>query len=166
MVNCENCGKQFATVPQLRGHNMRCRAPQMVNPQEQAKPVEPVTKYRELPKPVVEFLEREIPNWLNEFGIGQEWREDFGGYAIYVDVPKEYSTEYREETRIVWDNRTRKAKIDEEGNEITERVVFPDVRWHSLKDVNVAIKWLERVIANITSAAMRKGLRLPTARIE
>lgn len=169
MQTCENCGKEFATVPQLRGHKIHCRVTktdvvELTPPTQGAKVVS--ATYKQLPKPIVDFLELEIPNWLDKFEIGQVWKQDFGGYGMYIKVPKEFSTEHREEDRMEWDNRSRKPKLDANGNEITKHVVYEDVRWCPIKETETVISWIKKVIKHVMENGQRKGLQIPATRIE
>lgn len=121
------------------------------------------TKYKELPQPLVEYLEREYGKWLEFLEIGQRWRNDYGGYGVFVRVPKEYSTEYKEERVMVYDNRTRTAARDSDGNEITSTHVMEDIRWFNLaRGPEEAKDWLGRVKQYILSKGQQKGIRIPS----
>lgn len=122
------------------------------------KPVETVKVsmgYKTLPPPVVEALERTYGNWLTQLDIGQAWRKDFGGYAIYIKVPKHMSTEWKTVTTLIYDNATKKV-TGERKDEI------PDDRWCSLKDIPEALKWLDKVKSHIMVNAYRRGITLPS----
>ena len=111
-------------------------------------------KYLELPQPLREHLENVFGNWLNYIEVGQEWRNDFGGYGLYIKVPKEYSTEWEEVTTPVYDNTTRKAVGE-------KKVIVPDVRWKPIKDIMEVKSWIDLVKGHIMTHAYKKGIRLP-----
>lgn len=118
-------------------------------------------KYLELPPPVIEHLKQTFGSWLNYFEIGQEYKQDFGGYGMYIKVPKEFSTEWKSEMRVVYDNVTRSVKRDDEGKDVMVTVITPDVRWKSLKDIADTNKWISLVKEHIIKNAYNKGIQLP-----
>jgi len=134
---------------------------------EQAKELEKIrenpnyTKYKELPPPVVEHLEKTFGAWLNYMEVGMEWKKAFGGYAMYIKVPKEFSTEWRTQKIARYDNKTMRQAKDEEGNPVMVEVTTPDIRWKSLRDHAEAISWINLVKENILKKAYSAGLQLP-----
>ena len=176
---CTTCGKSFKNALGLSGHkrsHLKDKKPvdftkpveaerkieaQVEAPQvEDVKPPEviPSIKYKLLPPPMVDHLEKTFGNWLKYFEVGQEYRNDFGGYAMYIKVPKEYSTEWKEIRTMKYDNETRRPL-----GEFTE--VIPDVRYVSLKDLSKAIQYVNLVKHHIIENAYRKGIRLPTTNV-
>lgn len=124
-------------------------------------------KYKQLPPPIVEHLEKTFGNWLEYFEIGQEWKEDFGGYGLYIKVPREFSTEWREEMVQKFDNKRRAPMLDEKGNTVRVKTVKKDIRWRSMAvGVPEVNKWVEQVKRNIIDKAYSKGLVLPTTGVE
>ena len=184
MTKCE-CGKEFKNDQALRGHKMTCKAGKVdkvkeledrlkalekensdLKKVEKEQPKELKEKvnyfqYKELPPPIVDHLEKNFGNWLNFMEIGQEWKEDFGGYGLFIKVPQEFSTEWKTEQRTKYSNKTRKPMLDKDGNTKTERFVIPDVRWKSLNDLSKAVQWLILVKEHIIKNAYKKGLSLP-----
>ena len=185
---CKRCEKEFTPEErsQYLGHNMRCAKQhqdallaQRKERLEAAREEEVVqnvgttdnpdvvksdsfiydTKaYKKLPSPIVRHLELTFGNWLNYFEIGQEWREDYGGYGIYIKIPRKYSTEWRDDTSPAYDNATRK---------ITgyQKTAIQDIRSMPMKDLPNVMKWLGIVRTNIIQNAINKGLRLPSTDI-
>ncbi len=173
---CSTCGKVCKNALGLSGHQRSHGAKKSLEVLKEAQPataaaVEVQTAqeikkeepkkaeyrhdlYRQLPQPIVEHLEMTFGNWLNYFEIGQEWKEDFGGYGMYIKVPREYSTEWKEFTTIVHDNATRKA-IGE------KKEILPDVRWKPIKEVAEVKGWIDLVKQHIMNNAHQKGIRLP-----
>lgn len=162
---CESCGKCFETEKQLRGH-LAYEARRLKKMKESAMPAsaQPATvpevkapdftKYKELPPPIVEHLQRTWGNWLNHFEIGQEFKQDFGGYGMYVIVPPEYSIEHETVQWPVFDNKTR----TQTG---FKSVVIRDIRWKTLKDLVDAKSWLDQVKEKIIRDAFSAGKQLP-----
>lgn len=159
---CESCGKGFETAKQLRGHlayeaRLLKRAKEKAMPagaQPTAVKTPDFTKYKELPPPIVEHLQRTWANWLNHFEIGQEFKQDFGGYGMYVIVPPQYSVEHEIVQWPVYDNKTR----TQTGFKPVE---MKDIRWKSLKDLVDAKKWLDQVREKIIRDAFNAGKQLP-----
>ena len=115
-----------------------------------------------LPVKIKEYLLQNWGNWLNYFEVGWEEREDFvGGRAFYVKVPREFSTEWKEETHMVYDNSTRRIKVDEKGKEVTKVVITPDIRWKAMQDTPELIRWLNIVKEKTISDCYRAGIQLP-----
>jgi hypothetical protein len=177
---CESCGKTFAKAAQLRGHlmgekrrNQRLQAKVDSVQAEQIKvknvklPERPVskikpydfTRYTSLPAEIQDFLKKTWGNWLNHFEIGMEDKKDFGGFAVYVRVPKEYSTEWKTVKYMKYDNATRRATGDYD-------VEVEDIRWCSLKDRQTAMQWIEKVKEHIINNAFPKGVQLPTMNVQ
>lgn len=119
-------------------------------------------KYKQLPPPIVAHLELTFGDWLNHFDIGQEYKQDFGGYGIYIVVPERFSTAWVREKRVKYDNRTRKEMVDEKGNTVMQDIVHPDTRWKNLKDIDDVKKWINLVKENIINTAYQKGIQLPS----
>lgn len=171
MVTCERCGKTFEKETQLRGHKMRCKdlapIPPQAQPNVEQKVEEPkkyrTDKYLELPPPVIDWLKINFGNWLNYFEVGRtEWKKDFGGYALYVKVPEEYSTEWKRETRERYDNVKRRPATDEKGNPLRYEFVTPDIRYVSLQlELPRVLNMLERIKKHIIDNAHGRGIRLP-----
>lgn len=169
---CTTCGQECKSVFGLkvhgRSHEGREAVKEAVTPQAvgftatppETPKTEPkevkadFTKYKMLPPPVVQHLERTWGDWVNHFEIGHEYREDFGGYMMWVKVPKQYSTEWKEIKTIKYDNATHKPI-----GEFIE--VVPDVRHKSLKEISKAVQWLDLVKQHLIDHAYRKGIRLP-----
>lgn len=178
MFACKNCKKEFEKETQLRGHMIHCnkkKAKEAVDKESIGEP-EPVKeekkakeemyeydKYMELPPPVIEWLRINFGNWLNHFEVGRTgWRRDFGGYALYIKIPKEYSTEWKKETREKYDNIRRRPATDEKGNPKRFEHVTPDIRYVSLQmQLPKVIDMLERIKNHIISNAHKKGVQLP-----
>lgn len=118
-------------------------------------------KYRELPPPIKDHLEKTFGAWLDHIEVGQEWKKDFGGYAMYIKVPEQFSTEWKTHKVRTYDNRTRTTAKDKQGNPIMNEFTEPDVRWKSLADLSSAVAWLNMVKDNIINTAYRSGLQLP-----
>lgn len=116
-------------------------------------------KYKELPPPVVKYLDDNWGNWLNHFEIGQKYRDDFGGYALFVRVPKDYSTEWEMVSYPIYSNETRRQTGQ-------QKVYKEDIRWKSLRDTAEAIKWLALVKKNIITKAFQKGMYLPPTNVK
>ena len=163
MNKCEKCQKEFKNKVGLIGH-MRSHAKDAAKPAAvetitaapvAEKPKTDFTKYKALPPPIVEHLEKTFGNWLNYFDIGQVYKQDFGGYGIYITVPKQFSTEWTTATVTIYDNDNR-TKLRE------ETVDVPDTRWKSLVDLAKAKAWINLVKNNVITNAYRKGLRLPS----
>ena len=156
MIKCE-CGKEFETENQLRGHKLHCK-PQKTD----------YKAYKKLPKPIVEHLENTWGNWLNYFEVGQtEWKKDYGGYAIYIKVPERFSTGWYREKRVEYDNVTRAPKVDEEGNQVSKIIVHEDVRVKPLTvPVDEVKTWIDQVKKHIIDKAHQKGLKLPNTQTE
>lgn len=163
---CTTCGKTFKNKLGLSGHMRSHKQPATANIQPVAQPAEQKAeaplydhnKYRELPAPVIEHLEKTFGDWLKHFEIGQEWKPDYGGYGMYIKIPKQYSTEWKEVTTPVYDNVLRK--------QVGERtIVQPDIRWKPIKEIADVIRWIDLVRENVTMAATRKGLVLPATNI-
>ena len=157
-LKCATCGKECKGEFGLKIHaKTHSEAPTRTLEVLEVKPVAPTynfSKYKELPPPIIQHLELTFGNWLKYMEVGQEWREDFGGYALYIKVPKEYSTEWKKTTVDTYDNTTFKRKEAKE----TEQ---PDIRWKSLLDLSEARSWINLVKDNLIKAAYRKGIRLP-----
>jgi hypothetical protein len=173
MFICKNCGKGFEKETQLRGHLIHCNKKEAAKkePAEKIKVKEvkkeetyEFDKYMELPPPVIEWLRINFGNWLNHFEVGRsEWRRDFGGYALYIKIPEEYSTEWKKEVREQYDNRLRRPATDEKGNPKRFEHVVPDIRYVSLQmELPKTIDMLERIKDHIISNAHKKGIRLPS----
>jgi hypothetical protein len=86
--------------------------------------------------------------------VGQEWRDDFGGYGLYIKVPREYSTEWQEVSTAIYDNTTRKATGE-------KTIITPDVRWKPIKDIAEVKAWIDLVKGHIITNAYKRGIRLP-----
>ena len=172
MEVCTKCQKELKNKVGLIGH-MRSHAkdepaapvaaPQIPVEAPVARTLAPevvktdFTKYKLLPPPIVEHLEKTYGNWLNLFDIGQVYKEDFGGYGIYITVPKQFSTEWKEGTVVLYgEGEDFKKKLGE------KKVEIPDTRWKSLVDLSKAKKWLDLVKNNIITSAYRKGIPLPS----
>ena len=136
----------------------------MSDPAVQTKPsLNTFSSYKELPPPIVECLEKTFGNWLNEgFEVGQKYREDFGGYAMFIKVPEKYSTEWKRDTTLRYDNTTRRPLTDKDGNQVRFSVVTPDERWKGLNDIQACIKWIVLVKEHIITNAFKKGIMLPS----
>ena len=118
--------------------------------------------YKQLDPPIVKYLEENWSNWLNYFEIGQEYKKGYSGRGIYIKVPKDFSTEWKEEERIVYDNRTRRPKVDEKGHTMKKIVITEDIRWCSLMiPQSDVIQWIGKVYTHIITNARKKGLSLP-----
>lgn len=163
---CESCGKGFETAKQLRGH-LAYEALTLKRMKEQAMPVgaEPATvkkvesydftKYKRLPPPIVDHLQKTWGNWLNHFEIGHEFKNDLeSGSGIYIIVPREYSVEWETVQEPVYDNKTR----TQVGVKNIER---KDIRWRSMKDLAVVKTWLDGVKEKIITDAFKAGKQLP-----
>lgn len=184
MYQCKKCLAEFGEENKFRGHRMRCKAvPSQPEakveakrelPKVEEKPKEEVKvevkkdeyfydRWHELPPPVVDWLKINFGGWLNHFEVGRtEYRSDFGGYGVYIKIPKEYSTEWRTEIREEYDNVRRKPKTDEKGNPIRFEFITKDVRYVSLQlEMPRVLKMLERIKEHIITNAHRKGIRLP-----
>jgi len=118
-------------------------------------------KYRELPPPIKEHLERTFGAWLDHMEIGQEWKKDFGGYAIYIKVPEKFSTEWKRSKQTQYDNAIRGVKVDKEGKPVMKDILVEDIRWKSLVNLAETIKWLNLVKENIINKAYSAGIQLP-----
>jgi len=118
-------------------------------------------RYKELPPPIVEYLELTFGNWLNYMEVGQEYKKGFGGYGIYVKVPEKFSTEFKREKVTVYDNRTQLPMKDDDGNTMVNEVVREDIRWCSLMDLAQAKSWLDKVKEHVITNAYKKGMQLP-----
>src|SRR3990167_352915 len=155
-LTCELCQKTFKNPLGLSGHMRSHRKKEQVEVRELPKmeSKKDFTLYKQLPPPVVKHLEQTFGNWLNYMEVGQEYREDFGGYALYIKVPKEFSTEWKKATYDIYDNTTR-TRIG------TKEVEIADERWVTLKDTTEAIKYINKVKEHIITNAYRKGIRLP-----
>jgi len=124
--------------------------------------MEDTDKLDNVPPPVMDHLKKTFGEWLSVFDVGVEWKKDYGGYGLYIKVPKEYSTEHREERVAVWDNSGQKQKVDENGELVWKKIVTEDVRWKPLKDVNEVIQWIDLVKEHIIKKAFQKGIMLPS----
>lgn len=121
------------------------------------------SRYKELPPPLVDYLEREYGKWLEFLEVGWKWRNDYGNNGLFVKVPKEYSTEYKEEKIVVYDNRTRMPARDQDGNEIMKTHVMEDLRWFNMaRGPEEAKIWLESVKQYILTKSQQKGIRIPS----
>ncbi len=165
MEKCTKCGKECKNHIGRIAHERYCKvSEQVAQPVVQSEQpvrniVEPVfqyntSKYKELPKNLIDFLERTYGNWLNYFEIGQMWREDYGGYGVYVKIPKQFSTEWQEIQSPIYDNDIRKL-IGQ------KKVVIEDLRSMPMKDIPSVTGWLERIKKSVIESAYRKGFRLP-----
>ena len=137
-----------------------------VSPLSVASEVTPEVKinadFDTLPLKVKEYLLQNWGNWLNYFEVGFQERDDFvGGRGFYVKVPKEFSQEYKEEKYLVYDNATRKVKVDENGKEVSKIVATPDVRWKAMNDIPELISWLGIVKEKILTDCFRAGVTPP-----
>ena len=174
------CGMEMKNLSGVKIHESRCKecfslkagsAPE--DKQESKidgevsqleKPVEAEVNYqlyKQLPPPLVDHLELTFGAWLREFEVGQVYRQDFGGMALYIKVPEKYSTEWRREQRLKYDNRTRRPAIDASGQEIVLNIVTPDVRWKGVMPIEDCKKWISLVKEKIITDAYNKGLQLP-----
>ncbi len=126
------------------------------------------TLYKQLPPPIVKYLEETWGNWLNHFPISRrEWSKDYDDYGIVVEVPERFSVEWHREKRQVYDNNTRRPKVDENGRPVTVMVVTKDVRLISLKvGTDKAKGWLDKVKNHIINKAFQKGIKLPNTQTE
>lgn len=164
-LTCMSCGKVFENAKQLRGHLMyeKKSLKQKQNSVASNPMVEKVKidfkKYKELPPPIVEHLEKMWGNWLNYFEISQEFKQDFGGYALRIKVPAQFSTETETVQYPVYDNATRKQVGTKTG-------IVEDIRWKTLKDLPDAIKWIDAVKKNIIEKAFQKGIQLPNTNVK
>jgi hypothetical protein len=139
-------------------HRNSCYATPIVG-EAQSTEVLDFKKYQELPPPIIKYLEENWGNWLKHFEIGQKYREDFGGYAVYVKVPRAFSTEWEKRTYQVYDNETRKMTGQKE-------VIAEDIRWRSMKDMHEAVSWLALVKKNLITKAFQKGMQLPSTNVK
>jgi len=175
MFACKNCGKEFEKETQLKGHMMTCRKSKepttlvtdvytpesdVVEPEEEVK----MDKYLELPPPVIDWLKINFGNWLNYFPVSRtEYKKDFGGYGVRIEIPKQFSTEWKEELREKYDNITRKPAVDENGVPMRFMHVTPDIRYVSLQlEMPRVINMLERIKEHIITNAHSKGVQLPS----
>ena len=110
--------------------------------------------YKQLPPPIVTALEQIFGDWLKHFDVWQEWKRDFGGYGLFIRVPRQYSTEWHEEQVPIYDNATR----TQTG---LKTIVKEDIRCKSLRDFADAINWLKKVKEHIITKAYSKGIQLP-----
>lgn len=167
---CIECGKVCKNAIGLSGHSRshlsakvksggvlreKAEGPRVNRPLAARAEQYSFVKYMELPPPIVEHLKVSFGNWLNYLEVGQKWRSDFGGYALYIRVPEQYSTEWKRIDTPVYDNATK--RIAE-----TKKEIIPDERWCSLIDIPKAIKWIELVKQNIISKAVQSGMNLPS----
>lgn len=112
--------------------------------------------YKQLPPPIVTHLEKTWGGWLDHIEIGQiSWRKDFGGPGIFIKVPAAFSTEIKEVTVTKYDNATRKQLSE-------TKAIQEDIRCCPLKEINEALKWIDKVKEHIVVNAFKKGLQLPT----
>lgn len=165
MFQCQKCQKEFKSQRGLISHNQFCKGAIV----EEASPDTPVAdvpeepvgldtqKWKQLPPPIREHLEKSWGNWLNHFEIGAEWKECFGGMGIYVHVPKDFSVEYKVLQTPVYDNATRTmARM--------VPIEHKDIRWKSLNNIDEAKKWLDLVKKKIIDDAYAGGIRLPNTK--
>lgn len=173
---CTTCGKQLTNAIGLSGH---MKSHKKDEPKAETTPVlkeEPIKEttpvrtieaeepayntdsWKELPPPIIDHLKLTYGNWLNHFEIGQKWKEDFGGYAMYIRIPERFSTEWKRTQTPIYDNKTRSIVGD-------KKVVIEDIRWRSLKDLAQTITWLDKVKKHVIDSAYRKGIQLPNTNI-
>ncbi len=169
LIKCEKCGKEGIKAKGLGVHQRSCSksaekvatAPVMPKARVIQTPEAPKaivydnTKYLQLPAPLIEHLKMVFGAWLEFFEIGQEWREDFGGHAIYIKVPQQFSTEWKTVEAPQYDNSTLRMVG-------TKKETMQDIRWKSLRDVSEAKRWLDLVKRHIIDHAYQKGIRLPS----
>lgn len=140
---------------------MKAYSPEQADELEKTRDKPNYHKYRELPPPIKEHLEKTFGAWLDYIEIGQEWKKDFGGYAIYIKVPEQFSTEWKKSKVTRYDNKTRNVAKDSSGNNVVDEIVVEDIRWKSLINLADTIKWLNLVKDNIINKAYSAGLQLP-----
>lgn len=181
MFTCKKCLVEFEEEGKFRGHRMRCKVvpsqpevkrelPEVKEEvKEEPKEVKKEDEYfydrwHDLPPPVIDWLKINFGGWLNHFEVGKtEYRKDFGGYGIYVKVPKEYSTEWKTEIREKYDNIRRKPATDKLGNPLRFEFVTKDVRYVSLQlEMPRVLNMLGRIKEHIIRNAHSKGIRLPS----
>lgn len=148
----------------------------VITPEEIPKKQEPVPKpidvnptrekFDALPPPIKEHLIKTFGNWLNYFEVGQEWVKGYGGYGMYIKVPREFSTEWVEENVMQYDNAAMAPATDEHGNRITKKIVRPDIRMCPLNNMTRTIGWINQVKQHILNKAADKGLILPSTQTE
>ena len=121
------------------------------------------TLYRQLPPPIKEHLEREFGNWLNHFQVWKEWRQDAGGDMLFIKIPPQFSTEYKETLVDKMSNRTRRPEVNKEGDVVKQKRITEDIRCRSLMiPIDKVIQWLDLVKAKIIRNAASKALKLPS----
>ena len=116
------------------------------------------TKWKELPPPIKDHLTKTWGNWLNHIEVFQEWRNDFGGYALMIRVPKPYSTFWEEVEYDIYNNDTRKRTG-------SKKVWKEDVRTVSMVAIPKTIRWLDLAKDNIIKNAQQKGIWLPNMNV-
>ena len=162
MHKCESCGKECKNK---RGLQMHQKTHQQVS--VAAVPTKVIStpaphveqynteKYKELPQPIIDHLKITFGNWLNYFEIGQEWKEDFGGYGIYIKVPEHFSAGWQRVDAPVYDDAQMKMVA-------MKKLVVPDIRWKPLRDMADAKGWINLVKKHVIDTAYQKGIRLPS----
>jgi len=169
---CSICGKEFKNKAGVSLHTLRSHpAPKQPEPEvkqftpmdqtahtPEPKPEYDINKYKQLPVSIIDHLKITFGNWLNYFEIGQEWKEDFGGYGLYIKVPRQFSTEWKEVEAPRYDNATMKMVG-------TDKKAIEDIRWKPLKDMADAKKWIDLVKKHIIDHAFQKGLQLPSTNV-
>lgn len=162
LIKCEECGKEFKNKLGLAGHKRSHDKEPTEGPAAPVRKIEKVevinfntTKYTELPPVIIDHLKIVFGNWLNHFEVGQQWRNDYGGYGMYIKVPEQFSTEWKKVQAPIYDNLTMRLV-----GQKTE--IIQDIRWKPLKDMADVVKWIDQVKHNLIDNAYRKGIRLPS----
>lgn len=145
-------------TPPVAAKTESVKAPPIVAP-EDIKPEDykyDFSKWKELPPPVQKHLERTWGDWINHIEVSQEWRDDFGGYALTIRVPKQYSTEWEQVEYLSYDNATRRSNG-------SRKIWKEDVRRCSLRDLARSVQWIDLVKNFLLVKAYSQGIRMPNA---